>query len=444
MKKAALGAEALKSGNYPEAIKKYTEALETSPHSPDYYIKRSTAHQRSSPPDNQAALQDAEKGVVYARKRAKRELIAQAQLRRAIALFMLERYRDAQFAFSIVRKLDEKEKTLGIWEKKVGDKLKNLPEDDAKREITISEIPDYEISKKGEIKSSLSGNNSGTGQPDQNKSNVTAPKVDGVQTPADKIKHDWYQNNDNVYFTLLVKGVPKEKAVVDIYSRSLSISFPMPTGSTFDYSLDPLFAEVNASESTFTVMNTKIEVALKKTNQGLKWKSLESNEPLDTEGDLDATSSTTTILHPASSQLSAPAYPTSSKSGAKDWDKIVDSYTKKPSTKTAKPGSDKPRDGSGVGDGDASNSEPDYDDEDDDDVDSNYIPGDEFDEDAGDPANAFFRRLYSGADADTRRAMIKSYQESNGTALSTNWAEVGKGPVETSPPDGMVAKKWGE
>jgi suppressor of G2 allele of SKP1 len=30
--------------------------------------------------------------------------------------------------------------------------------------------------------------------------------------------------------------------------------------------------------------------------------------------------------------------------------------------------------------------------------------------------------------------MMKSYIESNGTALSTNWSEVGKGKVETSPP----------
>ena len=32
-------------------------------------------------------------------------------------------------------------------------------------------------------------------------------------------------------------------------------------------------------------------------------------------------------------------------------------------------------------------------------------------------------------------AMMKSYQESNGTALSTSWDEVKKGRVETKPPD---------
>lgn len=66
---------------------------------------------------------------------------------------------------------------------------------------------------------------------------------------------------------------------------------------------------------------------------------------------------------------------------------------------------------------------------------------------AGGPAasdgeiNSFFQKLYADADDDTRRAMMKSYQESNGTSLSTNWADVSKGKVETKPPSGMEAKK---
>ncbi|WFD41623.1 Cochaperone protein [Malassezia psittaci] len=56
--------------------------------------------------------------------------------------------------------------------------------------------------------------------------------------------------------------------------------------------------------------------------------------------------------------------------------------------------------------------------------------------------DTFFKKLYSNADDDTRRAMQKSFQESNGTALSTNWAEVGKSKTQTRAPTGMIAKRY--
>lgn len=53
-----------------------------------------------------------------------------------------------------------------------------------------------------------------------------------------------------------------------------------------------------------------------------------------------------------------------------------------------------------------------------------------------------FKDIYSNASDETRRAMNKSFQESNGTCLSTNWDEIGKKKTEISPPDSMEYKKW--
>jgi suppressor of G2 allele of SKP1 len=56
--------------------------------------------------------------------------------------------------------------------------------------------------------------------------------------------------------------------------------------------------------------------------------------------------------------------------------------------------------------------------------------------------NEFFQGLFSNADDDTKKAMMKSFQESGGTALSTNWEDVKKAPVEIKAPSGSEARKW--
>ncbi|KAJ7092703.1 SGS-domain-containing protein [Mycena epipterygia] len=56
--------------------------------------------------------------------------------------------------------------------------------------------------------------------------------------------------------------------------------------------------------------------------------------------------------------------------------------------------------------------------------------------------NSFFQKIFGDADEDTKKAMMKSYQESGGTTLSTNWDEVKKGKVEVKPPAGSEWKKW--
>lgn len=53
-----------------------------------------------------------------------------------------------------------------------------------------------------------------------------------------------------------------------------------------------------------------------------------------------------------------------------------------------------------------------------------------------------FRKIYADANEDTKKAMMKSFYESGGTVLSTNWQEVGAKTVDVKPPDGCEFKKW--
>ncbi|PAA94830.1 hypothetical protein BOX15_Mlig010285g2, partial [Macrostomum lignano] len=52
------------------------------------------------------------------------------------------------------------------------------------------------------------------------------------------------------------------------------------------------------------------------------------------------------------------------------------------------------------------------------------------------------QKIYSDGTDEQRKAMVKSFTESGGTVLSTNWQDVNKGKVEVKPPDGMEYKKW--
>jgi suppressor of G2 allele of SKP1 len=56
--------------------------------------------------------------------------------------------------------------------------------------------------------------------------------------------------------------------------------------------------------------------------------------------------------------------------------------------------------------------------------------------------NEFFQKIFADADDDAKKAMLKSFQESGGTTLSTNWDEVKRGPVEVKPPSGSEWRKW--
>ena len=381
MDAARKGEAALSASKYEEAIQHFTDALGVNPSAVKYYINRATAYQRTQKYNE--ALADAEIAVVLAHKRATRELIKDAQFRRAQQLFFLERYADADHILQIVKKLDEKEKTLPIWSAKVAKKLQDVPEGDEKRKVTVVDIPDVELPSAPQESTMTK----------KTETPAAAPKP-VVPTPANKIKDDWYQSNDTVTVNILAKGAPKDKVTVDFEQDTLSVSFPVE-GSSAEYSfnVDPLYAPIDPSQSKFRVTPNKVEITLKKASQGVKWHKLEGDREVEVTADARGTVPQH-ILSSKPAQDSAPAYPTSSKSGAKNWDKLAAEDL------------------------------------------------DDKDEIEGDETSHFFKKLYSGATSDQQRAMMKSYQESGGTVLSTDWSNVGNKTVVPEPPEGMEARKY--
>lgn len=390
MDQAAKGEAALSASQYDEAVQHYTAALAASPTAVKYYIGRSTAYQRSS--KHTEALHDAEVAVVLAHTRAVRELIKESQFRRAIALYHLGQYPDAQFVLSIVKELDPKDKVVPIWDAKLASKLEDVPLDDVARKVTIKKIPEIEVPRAITIpKKATASTETPAGAP-----KPIAP------TPINKIKYDWYQSNESVTINILAKGVSKDATTVDFEKDGLFVSFPV-SGSSSDYSYtaDPLYASIEPMQSNYRVTPNKVEITLRKAVPGTKWHSLESNrnvaaETPDDNNDPHPAMNPSPAVAAKPDHPSGPVYPTSSKSGPKNWDVVVSEDL------------------------------------------------DDKDEVEGDETSAFFKKLYSGASEEQQRAMMKSYSESGGTVLSTDWSDVGAKTVVPQPPDGMEAKKYGE
>ena len=450
MDTAAKGASALSENEYPAALTFYTKALIDHPTSPDYFTQRSIAFTRVSPPRPDLALKDAEYAVLLGQRRAKREKIQAGQIRRVVALYGLGRYADAKAVLETTLRWQPKESKpakmeYDMWMARIEKKLKTVTEGEngaIEGEYPAVVLPsDAEITKA--LKSQLTSFGSFKLEGDEakkeellqpgaptaasdNTSNSTAkPPNSSTTAPLipTKIRHEWYQSPETITITLYAKAVSKSACEIDIQEDSVHVSFPHPSNpsSTFTFTLDPLFALIDPSQSKGAVLSTKFELTLRKSQAGQKWHNLEGTTPpkglTNTETATTTTASTSqTTTQPNPPQPTTtpqgPSYPTSSRTGPKNWDKLANDLSSKP-PKPVKP----PTDPSSSTPKNPSSSEAEPADEDDSDT-------------GGDAVDGFFKKLYAGADADTRRAMMKSFTESNGTALSTNWKDVGSKKVE--------------
>lgn len=205
------------------------------------------------------------------------------------------------------------------------------------------------------------------------------------EMPVPKIKHDWYQTETHVIVTILAKNTENVKIVSQ--ENTLSVSAKLPSGSDYSLELD-LAHTIVPEQCSHKVLPSKIEVKLKKKD-GIRWTALEGN-PVN-KNSVDSIPQE--ILQSGSQP---PKYPSSSKK-YRDWNKVEKEIEKQEAE-------EKPEGEAAV--------------------------------------NALFQQIYGSGSDEVRRAMNKSFLESGGTVLSTNWSVVGKGKVERKPPDGMEWKSW--
>lgn len=224
MEHARRGANALAGGNPSLAIEHYTKAIHELPNAVDYYIQRSSAYHRLA--SHESALQDANKAVLLAQQRGKREFVAKAQLRRGIALFGMEKYGDAQVVLGFAKKLDEKEKTVPIWEMKVKQALDKLPTDDLRRKATVTEIPSVptEPSVQSCTKQmhEVSAHEKQSGAEPRKSEEVeskTTSSYSQSKPSKNSARYDWYQSSGIVSMSIFASGVKEENCSVQLAER---------------------------------------------------------------------------------------------------------------------------------------------------------------------------------------------------------------------------------
>ncbi|KAI6652127.1 hypothetical protein LOD99_4672 [Oopsacas minuta] len=219
-------------------------------------------------------------------------------------------------------------------------------------------------------------------------SGETAPVADVTQKKS--FRHEWYQNDAIIVISILIKKVDKEDLTYQFKERHLLVDIKLPDNQSFVLNME-LFGKILFTESRVTILPTKIEVRLKKATPG-PWGKLERDKSSDTTSNIQSFCPDDPFIR----QQDPQKFPTSSKT-FKDWDKLAADVAKEEAE-------EKPE-------------------------------GDE-------ALNKFFQQIYGKGSDEQKKAMMKSFQESGGTVLSTNWDEVAKDKVEMKPPDSMEFKKY--
>lgn len=232
-------------------------------------------------------------------------------------------------------------------------------------------------------------------------------------------KYQYYQSDKVMTISILEPGVTEENLDVNFESLWLTVIL-RKQGVDFTVIAGTLYSEIDVEKSKVVIKDEKVLIKLKKIKQ-YEWHEL-FGKPDDSKPNskpkpkpkappvaaaaaataAPATGDTSSGTPPPPAAAAAPTpAPVKARPYAshRDWDAIEKDIAEEEKNETPK--------------------------------------GD-------DAMNKLFKQIYADADDDTRRAMIKSYQTSGGTVLSTNWDEVGTKDYEKerTAPKGLEWKNW--
>jgi len=369
---------------YEEALKYYTTAIEETPDRSDYYTKRAACYLKLNKHIN--ALQDANKAIELDPKNSN------AHLRKGIAYFEQQEYESAKTAFENALAISDQPQ-IRRWVRKCDAELEleelqeqseEEVENEKEKEKEESSTPaaKQEPAKVSVAQSPPAAKSSSTPQslPDS-KSTFNSATIESLPPPTPKIRHEWYQTPTHVVVTIFAKNLSSKEAQISYTKESLSVYIQTSSNSEFVLELN-LCDDIIPEESTVQYYSTKVEIKLAKVKQ-VKWLTLEKSEqPIRTMAWAD-TSAVDKQVYPSSSKIK------------KNWDVIAKE------------------------------------------VEEEKLEGEQ-------ALNQVFKDIYAKGSDEQRRAMMKSFVESGGTVLSTNWKDVGSRKVEGSPPKGADMHTWNE
>lgn len=193
-----------------------------------------------------------------------------------------------------------------------------------------------------------------------------------------KVRLEWFQSNESICFTFYVRDRQETDVEVTATSRRLEVVIHLDGDSNeYRHCVEHFYGELSGAAPVVSVRPMKVEVTVAKATPAY-WPVLEAPTG-------KAVAATPT------SQLSLnPEGPPNPNRRAKDWGSLKVEEEEKPEGEEA--------------------------------------------------LNKLFQNIYGNGSDEQRRAMIKSFTESGGTVLSTNWDDIGKKKVEPQPPKGMEAK----